>query len=228
MINLHDLMDERSELPPPTLDRSRMVGVRARIAARRRARLATVGAGCALVLAIIAGYAVAPHRATPPAPAATPSPSASPTPGPTPSPNLTEQPSQPNGHYVAGFTMAFSERIGTHRWTPTTLDGVALAVTLHSDFPVDSPLTVRITISVNGHPEAIMWTGIGQPGTQSWLVARDGVVWAGIRVGVPSTVMVHISTFSGPDEDELISPPANTWATIRIVEPVAGSAFHVG
>lgn len=204
MIDLHDLMDERSELPPPTLDRSRLAGVRARIAARRRARLATIGSACAVLIALIGGYALTPHADTTPHPAATPS--ASPT---------TEY--HAGTRIVEGVKVNFAQPEATFTWTPSSLD-----IWFWESMSISGgSVVVYFDVSINGkHLSEWGSNGAGMGGTAP---DKRQMTETGAKIGVPATVVVKLR---GTTEDgQPVELPQDGWTMFKIGEPVPFDSY---
>lgn len=112
MIDLRQLMDERSAHPPAAVD-LRYPQIRRRIAARNRRRAGLAAAALAVALAIAGGYAALPRVHVTPGPLATISPG--------PTPNLFPQ--FMSGNRLAHSTTApVADRTVSLSWTPSTLD----------------------------------------------------------------------------------------------------------
>ncbi len=167
-------------LPLPTGDdvpagNERLAAVRGRIAQRRRNRLAVLAAACAVVLAGIAGYAVAPWPRGQAHPAGLP---------------LAEAPDVYDGHRIVGrISVPLRQHSASFTWTPSTLD-----VKFYVECAHDTPgVAVAVLVLIDGQGQfdaacgetaALPVTGIDPP------MAR--LAAAGVTVGRPVTVTVTV------------------------------------
>ncbi|MFC7246322.1 hypothetical protein ACFQO7_27920 [Catellatospora aurea] len=175
MIDLKELLDERSTPPTDLAQHLRMHEVRGRIAVRRRRRITAAGVFAAVVALIVTGYGTLPALRGAPDPAVTPS----------PAPRLIEGfPEYASGtRVVAAGTSEPGTTSLTVTWTPTTLDfRVFYRCTVS-----DENTALEMTIALNGRPTS---GGSCRDGGSSfsWPRAEKMSADYGLRVGSPSSL----------------------------------------
>ena len=171
-----------STLRPTAPDRPiALSAVTARIVQRRRRRIAAIGAACAVIIAIIIGYAVSPARRTAPPPT-----------HPSPSPMSFG----PFAEYADGMRTAdvqdvLKGRTATFRWTAT---GRTVMVRFACRADESSRLTLRFQIRLNGGPPMEDgWCDLGVAGTVAGIYDPQQQAAAGIDPGEPAELTVALS-----------------------------------
>lgn len=155
----------------------RLAAVRGRIAQRRRNRLAVLAAACAVLLAGLAGYALAPWPRGQASPAG-------------PRQPLAEVPDVHDGHRIVGrMSVPLRQYSASFTWTPTTLDVRFYVECAHATPGVTVAVLVLIDGAAQfdapcGETAALPVTGIDPPMTR--------LAAAGVTVGRPVTVTVTV------------------------------------
>ncbi|MBV1856055.1 SigE family RNA polymerase sigma factor [Catellatospora tritici] len=200
----------------------RVAAVRERIAQRRRGRLAALIAACAVLLAAVGGYLVAP-RADRDEAADRPK-----------IQDVSDFPEYYNGyHTVLRAQVRFDQRPASFTWTPSTLD---FAVFPMCKAVLGDDLHVMTKISINGtyvagsscYPDELVGGG-------RITASREGLRAAGVQVGKPATVTLTIGEVetrladSAPGSVQTWgsggTPPADGIIAVVIGEPVPFDEF---
>ncbi|MEV4412523.1 SigE family RNA polymerase sigma factor [Catellatospora sp. NPDC049609] len=181
----------------------RLVAVRERVAQRRRNRLASVAAACAVVLAGIAGYAVAPGR------------------GPD---EFAGVPDFLQGYRIVERESArFGDEQGRFEMTPSTMDLAFFPACTHSGYELPLVVTVRVNGESMGTAECdtrgLSFDARLQP-------APDTLRDAGVELGEPMTVSFsldvgYVYPGSQPENPEPSGPaPADGLMAVLVGEGV--------
>lgn len=211
MIDLKDLLDDRSTTPPGLPQHHRLDQVQGRIATRRRRRLTAAGALAALVAVVMVGYSAMPSLRGAPDPAVTPSP-----------PRVEGFAGHLKGaRVVATGTSEPGATSLSFVWTPASLD---VRIFYRCDSGVASgTLDVDVTLDGRSSVTGGCGSGLGSvtPSAAAW-TARD------IRIGKPVVVAIaarKMRTWDVPTQTEASHPvPATATMALAIGEnvPYAG------
>jgi hypothetical protein len=207
MIDLRELLDDRSTPPADLAQHLRLLAVQGRIATRRRRRITAAGAFAVVVALVIAGYGLTPALRGAPQPAVTPS----------PPPRLIEGfPEYAGGaRVVAAATSAPGATSATVTFTPTTTD-LRIFDRCGSGVP-GADLEYQLTI--NGHAN-----GGGSCGSGSlfWPDHQRNALRLGITVGRPMTVTVSARNLliwgDGERKTERRPVPPTAWVSVAVGE----------
>ncbi|GIG62697.1 hypothetical protein Lfu02_70690 [Longispora fulva] len=157
------------ETPPGT---ERLGGVRDRIRSRRRQRLITVGAACAVIVALVLGYALLPR--------------AHPVVLPPTERRIAGFAEYADGHRIVAAAEGTYQHPVTLTWTPTTLDVIVLPT-------CDGGFDVRITVRVNGGDSG--WVSCAGLGQTSFTLGPSSLARLGVRLGEPTIVTAVIDNW---------------------------------
>lgn len=211
MIDLKELLDERSATPPDLTHHLRLQDVQGRITTRRRRRLTAGGALAAVVALVLIGYGVTPALRSAPQPAVTPS----------PLPRLIEGfPEYASGaRVVAAATTVPGATSVTMTWTPTTTD-LRFFQRCGTGVPNGG---LEYQLSINGH-ESHGGT-CGGASSISWPDHQQTAATYGLRAGTPATVTVTATglvVWSDEDQKNEHRPvPETAWMSIAVGENMA-------
>ncbi|WP_155372307.1 hypothetical protein [Catellatospora vulcania] len=213
MIDLKELLDDRSAPPTGLSQHLRLDEVQGRIATRRRRRMTVGGALAAVVALVLIGYGVTPALRSAPEPAVTPS----------PLPRLVEGfPEYAVGaHVVAAAKSAPGTTSVTITWTPTTTDlrlffrcGTGAA---------DGALEYEMT--VNGHPNHGGTCGGNGSSSVSWPDHQATAAEFGVRTGTPATLTMTATGMvvwrDQEQRNEHFPVPPTAWLSVAVGEHLA-------
>jgi hypothetical protein len=211
MIDLKDLLDDRSTTPPGLPQHHRLDQVQGRIATRRRRRLTTAGALAALVAVVVVGYSAMPSLRGAPDPAVTPSPQ-----------RVEAFADHLKGaRVVATGTSAPGATSLSVVWTPTTLD---VRIFYRCDSGVDSG-TLDVAVTLDGRSSV---GGSCGSGLSSFTLSAEAWTERDVRIGKPVVVAIaarKVRTWDVPTQTEASHPvPATATMALAIGEnvPYAG------
>ncbi|WP_144118762.1 hypothetical protein [Catellatospora sichuanensis] len=209
MIDLKELLDDRSAPPDGLSQHLRLDEVQGRIATRRRRRMTVGGALATVVALILIGYGVTPALRSAPEPAVTPS----------PLPRLIEGfPEYASGaRVVAAATSAPGATSVTITFTPTTTD---LRI-FDRCGPATTDGALEYKLTINGHD----YGGGTCNGSSSpyWPDHPDAAAKLGIEVGRPATItmtakaMVVWGDGAGRKTESRPVPPT-AWLSVAVGE----------
>ncbi|GAA1395800.1 hypothetical protein [Catellatospora coxensis] len=212
MIDLKELLDDRSTPPAEFSQHMRLDEVQNRIATRRRRRMTVGGTLAAVVALVLIGYGVTPALRGAPQPAVTPS----------PLPRLIEGfPEYASGaRVVAAATTAPGATSVTVTWTPTTTD---LRLFRRCGTGV-SDGTLEFQMSINGH-ETHSGTCGGGTSSVTWPDHERAAANLGLRVGTPATVTMTATGVmlwhSQEEKSEHVPVPPTAWMSVAVGENMA-------
>lgn len=168
MIDLKELLDDRSATPAGLVQHQRLQQVRGRITTRRRRRITAGGAFAAVLALVLTGYALTPAQRAAPDPATTPS-----------APTLAGFPEYAQGSRVVAAARSRPGEQVNVAWTPTTLD-----IALFTDCATgQADAVLAHEIKVNGH---LLTSGTCGVSGLHW--PHGDRMWAekGVEIGKPA------------------------------------------
>ncbi|GAA1372449.1 hypothetical protein [Catellatospora chokoriensis] len=210
MIDLKELLDDRSTTPSDVTHHLRLQDVQGRITTRRRRRMTAGGALAAMVALVLIGYGVTPALRSAPQPAVTPS----------PLPRLIEGFPEYSGgaRVVAAATTAPGATSVTVSWTPTTTD---LRYFLRCGTGVPNG-TLEYEMSINGHASH---GGTCGSSSFSWPDHRQAAAEHDLRPGTPATVtMTAKGMVLWHEQEQKTEPqpvPSSAWMSLAVGENMA-------
>ncbi|WP_412538432.1 SigE family RNA polymerase sigma factor [Longispora sp. K20-0274] len=154
------------EAPPGT---ERLGGVRDRIRSRRRQRLIAVGAACAVIVALVVGYALFPRAhavVLPPTER-----------------RIAGFAEYADGHRVVAAAQGTYQHPVSFTWTPTTLDIEVLPI-------CDGGLDIRMAVNFNGFPSN--WVSCSGRGGTTFTLGPSDLARRGVKLGEPTAVTVTV------------------------------------